>query len=170
MSDLSDVNDSSVLIVDDNEHNREYARQVLAEHWPVRLAEGGAAALRMLREGLPALMLLDLSMPEVDGWAVIEQVRSELDWSELPVVACSAHAMRGDRERALASGFDAYLTKPFRPAELLELVSGFLGAPSAPLVSGRRVDPEHPASLEEQDDWGDDDWKLSEEDWKGHTP
>lgn len=144
----------SVLIVDDNEHNREYARQVLAEFWPVALAEGGAEALSALRVGLPALILLDLSMPEVDGWAVLEQVRAEAAWAGLPVVACSAHAMSGDKERALASGFDAYLTKPYRPQELIEMVSRYLGPPDGEGGDG-------------DDGWGDEDWELSEDEWKG---
>lgn len=143
----------SVLIVDDNEHNREYARQVLAEFWPVTLAEGGAEALSALRGELPRLVLLDLSMPEVDGWAVLEQVRAERAWEGLPVVACSAHAMSGDKERALASGFDAYLTKPYRPHELIDMVSRYLGPPGGEGEDG-------------DDGWGDDDWELSEDEWK----
>ncbi len=129
-----------VLVVDDNAHNVEYARQVLVDvGWAVRVAHGGREALELLRAGElagggPALVLLDLSMPDVDGWEVARRVR--LDGAPPPLVACTAHAMRGDRERALASGFDGYLAKPYRPAELLECVASFLGAaPGGPGAS-----------------------------------
>lgn len=141
-----------VLVVDDNDHNREYARQVLSEGWTVELAPGGAEALAQIAAGPPSLLLLDLSMPEVDGWEVLRQLRGGTKQPSFAIVACSAHAMAGDKERALAAGFDAYLTKPYRPQELLEMVSSFLGAPAA-------------ASDGEDDGWGGDDWALDGEDW-----
>ncbi|MBL4850091.1 MAG: response regulator [Planctomycetes bacterium] len=135
-----------VLVVDDNDSNLEYARQVLVSRWDVTVAAGGAEALEALAAGAPDLLLLDLSMPGVDGWEVLNSVRSNPATKALTVVACSAHAMAGDKERALAAGFDAYLAKPFRSAELVEMVSHFLGitAPSE----------DHDAG------WGGEDWSL----------
>jgi CheY-like chemotaxis protein len=141
-----------VLVVDDNGSNREYARQVLTSHWEVEQAEGGPEALDALAKSIPDLLLLDLSMPVVDGWEVLRSIRAKPQTRELPVIACSAHAMRGDRERALAAGFDAYLTKPYRPTELVTMVEEFLGAPAA-------------RAKDDDDGWGGDDWSLSDEDW-----
>ena len=145
------------MVVDDNDSNREYARQVLVSLWEVELAEGGAEALEAIANSAPNLILLDLSMPEIDGWEVLRSVRSHPETRTLPVLACSAHAMRGDKERALAAGFDAYLTKPYRPAELLDLVAHYLGAPPSR------------AAADTDDDWGGDDWSLSDEDWQEST-
>ena len=141
-----------VLIVDDNEHNREYARQVLTGLFRVDLAGDGVEALERVRGEAPDLVVLDLSMPRLDGWGVIRALREDgAATREIPVMACSAHAMRGDRERALAAGFDAYLTKPFRAEELLGAVEQFLGKPDEASV--------------EDDGWGGADWSLDGEDW-----
>lgn len=145
-----------ILVVDDNLSNREYARQVLVSHWAVTQAQGGAEAITALRAEVPNLILLDLSMPVIDGWAVLRWVRASPTTKTLPVVACSAHAMRGDRERALAAGFDAYLTKPYRPAELVEMIEEFLGAPAS-------------ATAADDDGWGGDDWSLGDDDWEDKT-
>ena len=72
-------------------------------------------------------MLLDVSLPRRDGWSILAELRRDPETAALPVVACTAHAMSGDRERALLAGFDGYLSKPFRPGELLELVASFIG-------------------------------------------
>lgn len=119
-----------VLVVDDNADNREYAREVLAEGYEVALAGSGSAALGLVSArsgGLPQLVLLDVSLPRRDGWSILAELRRDPETAALPVVACTAHAMSGDRERALRAGFDGYLSKPFRPAELLELVASFIG-------------------------------------------
>ncbi|MEZ6185383.1 MAG: response regulator [Planctomycetota bacterium] len=146
---------SQVLVVDDNEHNREYARQVLAGRWRVRSAEGGQEALDLVAADPPLLVLLDLSMPEVDGWEVLRQLKADQRTQEIPVIACSAHAMAGDRERGLQAGFSEYLTKPYRAEQLLACVSAFLGE-AAPGAGG--LD-------DEDDDWGDDAWSLDDDAW-----
>ena len=140
----------TVLIVDDNEHNREYARQVLEVGFDVRVAIDGAAALASIAEATPDLVVLDLSMPHLDGWEVLRRLRAgeagDLG-ARLQVVACTAHAMAGDRERILAHGFDAYLPKPYRPDELAACVEAFLGGGEAA----------------EDDGWGGDGWSLDDE-------
>jgi CheY-like chemotaxis protein len=138
-----------VLVVDDNEHNREYARQVLASCWRVRTAADGEAALAAVAVASPDLVLLDLSMPRMDGWEVLRRLRQADATRAIPVVGCTAHAMAGDRERVLAAGFDSYLAKPYRADELVSCVEAFLGAPEA-----------HP-----DEGWGDDDWTLDEGAW-----
>lgn len=119
-----------VLIADDNEHNREYARQVLADAWTVLVAADGQAVLDLIARERPDLVLLDLSMPVLSGWEAARRLKADPGTATIPLVACTAHAMAGDCERALATGFDGYLAKPYRPAELSECVESFLG-PSA---------------------------------------
>lgn len=116
-----------VLIADDNEHNREYARQVIVDRWDVALAADGEEALRLVAERVPDLVLLDLSMPTVNGWEVARRLKAGAATRAIPLVACTAHAMAGDRERALATGFDGYLAKPYRPPELTACIESFLG-------------------------------------------
>lgn len=118
-----------VLVADDNEHNREYARQALEDAWEVELAEDGDAALAAVERARPDLVLLDLSMPGLNGWEVARALKRDPRTATIPLVACTAHAMSGDRERAIASGFDGYLAKPFRPAEIMACVESFLGPP-----------------------------------------
>lgn len=138
-----------VLIADDNEHNREYARQVLTGSWTILLAGDGQEALDVARRERPDLVLLDLSMPTLNGWEVARRLKADPTTAALPLVACTAHAMSGDRERALATGFDGYLAKPYRPAELTACVESFLGAPSA----GAAEDP-------------GDEWDLRDTTWE----
>jgi two-component system cell cycle response regulator DivK len=118
-----------VLVADDNDHNREYARQALEDGWEVELAEDGQAALDAVHRRRPDLVLLDLSMPGLNGWEVARALKRDPATATIPLVACTAHAMSGDRERAIASGFDGYLAKPFRPAEIMSCVESFLGPP-----------------------------------------
>lgn len=116
-----------VLIADDNEHNRDYAYQVLTEGYDVELAGDGREALAQVRRRAPDLVLLDLSMPRMNGWDVARALKADPATARIPLVACTAHAMAGDRERALAVGFDGYLAKPYRPKELRAFVEDFLG-------------------------------------------
>ncbi len=116
-----------VLVADDNEHNRDLARQCLKESFVVLEAKDGAAALAVAQKELPDLVLLDLSMPRMNGWDVARALKSDPATARISLVACTAHAMTGDRERALAVGFDGYLAKPYRPRELVGCVEDFLG-------------------------------------------
>jgi CheY-like chemotaxis protein len=125
-----------VLIADDNEHNREYARQVLTGSWEILLAGDGQEALDLARRARPDLVLLDLSMPTLNGWEVARRLKADPTTGAMPLVACTAHAMAGDRERALATGFDGYLAKPYRPTELMACVESFLGEPGAASPEG----------------------------------
>jgi CheY-like chemotaxis protein len=137
-----------ILIVDDNEHNRELARQMLCDTWEVAVAEDGVRALEMTRAERPDLVLLDLSMPRMNGWDVARQLKADPKTATIALVACTAHAMAGDRERALAVGFDGYLSKPFRMRELLACVEDFLGKDS---TSGNDSG---------SGNGGDDEWTL----------
>jgi PAS domain S-box-containing protein len=108
-----------VLIADDNPAGRELVREGLAEHASSIIeASDGREALEKIREMLPDLVLLDIQMPEMDGYEVLREIRRDPALAGLRVVALTAFAMQGDRERALEAGFDDYLTKPVSVAKL----------------------------------------------------
>jgi CheY-like chemotaxis protein len=103
-----------ILVVDDDEDNRNVASQYLgflgAE---VRTAMDGQSGLVELKAFEPTFILLDLSMPEMDGWEMHRRLRSEPKTANIPVIALTAHAMQEDAEKAIATGFNGYITKPF---------------------------------------------------------
>jgi len=110
-----------VLVVDDEPDSLEVVTHVLSHHdATVHTTTSGAEGLRIAREIEPTFILTDLSMPEMDGWEMLHNLKKDLRTAAIPVVAVTAHAMHGDRERALAAGFDYYLTKPISPFTFLE--------------------------------------------------
>lgn len=117
-----------ILIADDKASSRELVRTVL-EHcgYEVFEAADGAEALEQAHVRHPELILLDLQMPAVDGFGVVERLRSEASFDTTPIVALTANAMQGDREKALAAGFSGYITKPIRLPFLRSEVARLLG-------------------------------------------
>ncbi len=110
-----------ILVAEDNAVNRELLRELLeARGYIVSEACDGQEALHMIEQVQPDLLLLDIGMPVLDGFAVIRRIREHLRLAALPVVAVTAYAMRGDREKILNSGFDGYLSKPLNPSSLSE--------------------------------------------------
>jgi len=110
---------TTVLIAEDNAVNRELLREFLEmRDYQVREAGNGQEALERIQEAVPDILLLDLGMPVLDGFATIRLIRENPKWAKLPVLAVTAYAMRGDREKVLESGFDGYLSKPIDPAAL----------------------------------------------------
>jgi two-component system, cell cycle response regulator DivK len=101
-----------VAIVEDNPDNRELVRYILSEHYEVSEYDSGQHALEGIRGDRPDLILLDISLPQMDGPEILGMIRSDHALKSLPVVALTAHAMKGDREKYLALGFDDYVTKP----------------------------------------------------------
>ena len=103
----------TILLADDNPAIREFLREILSVcGYEVREVDDGVAVLEALQQTPPDLLLMDIQMPRMDGYAVMRHVRQQLQLARLPVIALTANAMRGDRERVLAAGFDAYCTKP----------------------------------------------------------
>jgi two-component system, cell cycle response regulator DivK len=118
-----------VLIVDDEPDNLGVARKILSFYGAeVHLAEDGQNGLEVLSQIEPSFILLDLSMPTMDGWEMLKRVRTQPETADLPVIALTAHAMPGDEDRALEAGFDGYITKPFRLSSLLDDIKQCLPA------------------------------------------
>lgn len=116
--------DRTVLIVEDNEDNRIVYSTILRHHgFQVSEALDGAEGMAKARRELPDLILMDISIPILDGWEVTERLKHEDATSHIPVIALTAHAMPGDRDRALAAGCDGYLAKPCEPRAVLAEVN-----------------------------------------------
>lgn len=110
----SEVAGWTVLIVEDEPHNLGVPEGIL-QHYGAQVftAEDGLEGLKVLADITPTLILLDLSMPQMDGWEMIKRVRADPKTANVPVVALTAHAWHRDKERVLAAGFDGYISKPF---------------------------------------------------------
>lgn len=118
-----------ILIVEDKETGRELLRTVLEkEGYAVVEARDGAEALEKAHLTPPDLILLDVNLPSRDGYQVLQDLRGKQQLVNVPVLAITANAMRGDREKALAAGFNAYLSKPVSLTTLREEISRFLSA------------------------------------------
>lgn len=116
MSISRNIAEWTVLIVDDAPDNVEVARKVLSfQGAEVHIATNGLSGLAKLAEiEPPTFILLDLSMPSMDGWQMLNEIRANPQLANMVVIALTAHAMEGDRERVLDAGFDGYIAKPFR--------------------------------------------------------
>jgi CheY-like chemotaxis protein len=108
-----------IALVEDNPDNRLLVRAILADRYDIEEYESGPDALAGIRADRPALVLLDISLPGMDGTAVLAALRADPELKDLPVIALTAHAMAGDREKYLGLGFDAYLTKPIVDEQVL---------------------------------------------------
>lgn len=118
-----------VLIVDDNRASRDLIRAILKTvRCNIIEASHGREALDLVHQERPDLVLLDIDMPELDGLSVVKRIRQDTALADLPVVAVTAFAMEGDREKGMAAGFTAYVTKPVRAAALRQQVQQLLGA------------------------------------------
>jgi CheY-like chemotaxis protein len=117
---------ATILIADDYEDNLELMRLLLAAgDYQVREARNGTECVTMAREQRPDLIMIDLSMPLLDGWAVFKELQDDERTAAIPCVAVTASGEE-DRERALKNGFSEYISKPFRGAHLLETVASLL--------------------------------------------
>ncbi|MEE8217175.1 MAG: response regulator [Acidiferrobacterales bacterium] len=123
---------TKILYIEDNEDNIYMLSQRLGRKgYEVIVARDGSQGVAMARSETPALILMDLSLPELDGWEATRQLKSSPETQAIPVIALSAHAMAGDRDRALAAGCDEYDSKPVDLPRLLEKIETLLGKPPA---------------------------------------
>jgi CheY-like chemotaxis protein len=113
------MNRPRIALVEDNADNRLLVQTLLEELYEVAEFESGHDAISGLRDADPALVLLDISLPAMDGTEVLAWIRQQDQLAGRPVIALTAHAMAGDREKYLAAGFDDYVTKPIVDEEVL---------------------------------------------------
>lgn len=118
---------AKILLVEDNEANRDMlSRRLVRKGFEVVMALDGQQAVDMAASENPDLILMDMSLPVIDGWEATRRVKSERTTRAIPVIALTAHAMAGDREKALDAGCDDYDTKPIDFSRLLEKISVLL--------------------------------------------
>lgn len=108
-----------IAVVEDNPDNRLLVEAILDDRYELDQYETGTDAVEGLNRERPDLVLLDISLPEMDGTEVLAWIRDHDDLASLPVIALTAHAMAGDREKYLQAGFDDYLTKPILDEDVL---------------------------------------------------
>jgi two-component system cell cycle response regulator DivK len=117
-----------ILLVEDNEMNRDMLSRRLAKRgYEVAVAVNGEQGVAMARSEAPALILMDMSLPGLDGWQATRQLKATLETRAIPVIALTAHAMAGDREKAIAAGCDDFDTKPIEFTRLLGKIEALLG-------------------------------------------
>ena len=111
----------NVLLIEDNELNRDMlTRRLERKEFIVSCAEDGQSGIDMAKNEMPDIILLDLSLPVIDGWNVARQLKADVNTKDIPIIALTAHAMKGDREKALDAGCDDYDTKPVNLEGLLD--------------------------------------------------
>lgn len=116
-----------ILLVEDNEMNRDMlSRRLQRRGYEIVIAIDGAVGVAMVDSEKPDLILMDMSLPVMDGWEATRQLKANPHTKSIPIIALTAHAMSGDREKALASGCDDYDTKPIDLSRLLEKIQAYL--------------------------------------------
>ena len=116
-----------ILIVEDVELNRDLLIQLLEDDYELLTAADGEVGIALAEQGQPDLILMDLSLPKVDGWEATRRIKANPTLQQIPIIALTAHAMVGDEEKARASGCDGYLSKPLDEDLLFETLSRYLG-------------------------------------------
>ena len=121
-----------ILLVEDNEMNRDMlSRRLIRKGYEVVMAVDGNEGLQKGQEIKPDLILMDMSLPGIDGWEATRRLKADSATSPIPVIALTAHAMAGDREKAIEAGCDDYDTKPVEFTRLLEKIEALLNKRSA---------------------------------------
>jgi two-component system, cell cycle response regulator DivK len=118
---------AKILLVEDNEMNRDMlSRRLLRKGFEVVMAVDGGQAVSMAETERPDLILMDMSLPVIDGWEATRRVKASETTGHIPIIALTAHAMSGDREKALSAGCNDYDTKPIEMPRLLEKIDALL--------------------------------------------
>ena len=128
-----------ILLIEDNEQNR-YLTKFLLEHrgYEVLLAENGPRGIELAASGQPALILLDIQLPGMDGHAVAGVLKADPALQHIPIVAVTSYAMVGDREKCMAAGAEGYIEKPIDPDTFVDEIEGYLPrSPGADTGAGR---------------------------------
>ena len=124
---------SNILLVEDNEMNRDMlSRRLERKEFEVVIAVDGQAGINMATSESPDLILMDLSLPVIDGWEATRQIKADPATQAIPVIALTAHAMAGDEQKALEAGCDDYDTKPVNFSRLQGKIGNLLGSKWSP--------------------------------------
>jgi len=119
---------ATILLVEDNSDNRTIYQTVLNHYgYEVLEARDGEEGVRLAREAIPDLILMDISIPKIDGWEATRILKADPATATIPIIALTAHALRTDEEKAQEVGFDGYLAKPVEPRRVVEEVKRHLG-------------------------------------------
>ncbi len=126
-----------ILLVEDNEMNRDMlSRRLERKGYQVVLALDGQSGVEMAQSQTPDLVLMDMSLPVLDGWEATRRLKANAATEHIPVIALTAHAMSSDREKALEAGCDDYDTKPIELSRLLGKIEALLGGSGMPSTGG----------------------------------
>ncbi len=124
---------AKILLVEDNEMNRDMlSRRLERRGYQVLIAVDGRQGVAMARSEAPNLILMDMSLPVLDGWELARQLKAAPETRAIPIIALTAHAMAGDQEKALEAGCDDYDTKPIEFPRLVEKIEALLGKEATP--------------------------------------
>ena len=137
MEELKSGMPKKILIVDDNADSRELVVKVLRNRgYRTIEAVDGEEALEKAVAERPDLILMDRSLPKIDGYEVTRRLKNQDEFKDIPIVALTAHAMRGDREKALEAGCEGYISKPINVRELPELIMSYLRGKRETILGG----------------------------------
>jgi two-component system cell cycle response regulator DivK len=126
-----------VLIVEDNQDNRELVVKVLRNKGYITVeAEDGEEAVEKAIAEKPDLILLDISLPKLDGYEVAKRLKGMEEFQDIPIVAFTAHAMKGDREKVIVAGFEGYISKPVNIRELPDQIRSFIRGKRESILGG----------------------------------
>jgi len=124
---------AKILLVEDNEMNRDMlSRRLIKQGHEVSIAVDGAAGVAQTKAELPDIVLMDMSLPVIDGWEATRQIKADDSIKHIPVIALTAHAMISDRDKALAAGCDDFDTKPVELVRLVEKIKALLNKSATP--------------------------------------
>ena len=119
---------AKILLVEDNEENRDMlSRRLTRRGYEVVIALDGGQGVAMAQSEIPDLILMDMDLPVLNGWEATRQLKAAPETQAIPIIALTAHAMMGDREKAIDAGCDDYDTKPIEFSRLIEKIEAFLG-------------------------------------------
>jgi len=122
---------AKILLVEDNEMNRDMlSRRLKKRGFEIVMAVDGQEGVEKAKSEIPDLILMDMSLPIIDGWEATRQIKGDPATENIPIIALTAHAMRGEREKALEAGCNDFDTKPVELPRLIEKIEGLLGAAS----------------------------------------
>jgi CheY-like chemotaxis protein len=116
-----------ILIVEDTDMNLDLLIQLLEDEYELISAQDGATGVELAAAAQPDLILMDMSLPVIDGWTASKEIKANPSLASIPIIGLSAHAMQTDKQKALENGCDAYLTKPIDEDQLMQTIFSLIG-------------------------------------------